>query len=107
MNVKVLQGINLKNSVTTVVAEMEAVKPELLDFVKNLHPVFMVDYQIVEGKTLEVQTHLPNLWKKEDMLQPIEDFSTGKADFDSAKAQVLSIILLLVSSVATIPILKA
>lgn len=106
MKVNVLQGLNLKNPVTTVRVEMEAVKPDLLDFFKNLHPVFMEGYKIT-GTTFEVQTHLPNLWKNETFLQAIEDFSTGKKSLDDAKTSILEVTKLLVSSMSTIPVLHA
>ncbi len=107
MQVKVLQGLNVKNPVTTIVAEMQAVKPDLLDFIKNLHPVFMKDYQIIEGKTLEVQTHLPNLWNNNKFLQAIEDFSTGTKSLEDSKKEILEVIKLLINSMSTIPILHA
>jgi len=107
MKVKVLQGLNLKNQTTTVVTEMEAVKPELPQFFKDLHPVFMDDFKITVPKTLEVQTHLPNLWKNDKFLSPIEAFSTGNLDFESAKKEMLEIAVLMVSSMSTIPILHA
>lgn len=107
MNIHVLQGLNLKYPVTAVIAELEAVKPDLLDFFKELHPIFMEDYEITSGKTLEVQTHLPNLWKNEDFLRPIEEFSTDRTTFEESKDSMLEIVRLLISSMSTIPILQA
>lgn len=107
MKIKVLQGLNLKNPYTTVVAEMDTVKPELLDFFRKLHPVFMIDYAIISSKTLEIQTHIPFLWKKPEMLQPLEDYSTGKKELEDAKTEMLEMVSLIVKSMSSIPILSA
>lgn len=106
MQIKVLQGLNLKNPVTTVVAEMDAVKPKLLDFFKELHPVFMKDYKI-NGKTLEVQTHIPSLWKTTKFMGAIEQFSTGKMSFEDARVQMLEVVRIQIRSMSTIPLLHA
>lgn len=107
MNVTVLQGLNHINPVTTVIAEMEAVKPDLLDFFKQLHPVFMVDYTIRDGKVLEVETHIPYLWKNDRFLTAIEAFSTGRRELSAARTDMLDVVKLLINSMSTIPILSA
>ncbi len=106
MKVKVLQGVNLKNDITTVVAEMAAVKPELLEFFKKLHPVFMESYSI-NGNILEIQTRIPNFWKLSQILQQIEDFSMGKIVFDEARKKMTEIAKYVTGSMATMPILHS
>ncbi len=107
MNIRVLQGLNLKNPTTTVIAEMTAVKPELLDFFKQLHPVFMVDYSITGEKTLEVQTHLPNVWKNKELLHTLEQHGTGSLSYQEAEDKTLDIVRSFVSSMSTVPILSS
>ncbi len=111
MKIYVLQGINLKNPITTVVAEMEKCEPDLPEFFKDIHRVFMLDYKIVDGpkskQTLEIQTHLPNFWKFPEIMQAIEDHATGKTTLEDAKKSMLEIANHMVKSMSTIPILQA
>jgi D-alanine-D-alanine ligase-like ATP-grasp enzyme len=107
MDIRVLQGLNLKHPVTTVVAELEVVKPDLLDFFKELHPIFMVDYAIEDGKVLEVQTHIPYMWKNEECLKALEMHGTGKSTFEEARAQMLEVVRVQIRSMSTIPLLMA
>ncbi|MBN2101125.1 ATP-grasp domain-containing protein [Candidatus Dojkabacteria bacterium] len=107
MKIKVLQGLNLQNSQTTVVAEMKSVKPDLIDFFKEMHPIFMKDYEILDGKTLKVKTNLPSLWKNQTFLQPVEEYSMGTIDIDKAKEQMLEVASAQIYSMSTIPILQA
>lgn len=106
MKITVLQGLNLKNSCTTVIAEMQAVKADLPEFFKTLHSVFMQGY-LINGTSLEVQTHLPHLWRNERFLDAIEKHSVGAMEFQQAKLQMLEVVKLLVNSMSTIPILQA
>lgn len=107
MRIKVLQGVNLKNDETTIVAQMKSVKPDLLNFFKELHPIFMSDYEIKENSELYVHTQLPSLWKNEEFLQPIEDHAEGTKELEDAQNAMLDIIKLQLSSMSTIPILHA
>ncbi|MEA3357094.1 MAG: hypothetical protein U9Q67_01550 [Patescibacteria group bacterium] len=86
---------------------MKKVKPDLLQFFKDLHPIFIKDYKIINDQTLEVQTNLPNLWKNINFLQPIEDFSTDIESFENAQKKMLEIANIMVKSMSTIPILHA
>lgn len=64
MELIVLQGVNLKNPVTTIIATMDGDIPvELVEKIKNTHEVFMQEYK-VDGQTIEVQSKLPHFWKE-------------------------------------------
>ncbi|MBN1618275.1 ATP-grasp domain-containing protein [Candidatus Dojkabacteria bacterium] len=107
MKIKVLQGLNLINPHTTVIVEMEKVSDELVKMIKEIHPIFLIDYKIHTEAKLEVQTHIPNLWKNEQFLQPIEDYATGKIDYEKARLEMLEVARLLLGSMSTIPTLHA
>ncbi len=110
MKIQVLQGLNLKNDITTIIAELEDATPYILDYFKDMHPVFLEDYQITQkegGKILEIQTHLPHLWKNEKILKNIEDLAMGKISQKEAEDKTLSIAKKMIYSMSSIPTLHA
>jgi cyanophycin synthetase len=107
MNIKVLQGLNLQSSQTTVVAEMEKVKPELLDFYKDMHKIFLKDYEIKDDSILSVKTEIPSLWKLPEFLQAIEDYSTDTITLKEAKKKTLEITKKQIYSMSSVPIFEA
>jgi cyanophycin synthetase len=107
MNIKVLQGLNLEYNSTTIVAQMEKVKPDLIEFFKEIHGIFLKDYEIKDSKILIVKTDLPSLWKMPEFLQPIEDFSTDKITIEEAKERMLELTKKQVYSMSSVPIFQA
>jgi cyanophycin synthetase len=105
MKVDVLQGINMKNPITTVVINLKIAKKDIFDFYKKLHPLFMDDYKITED-SVEITTKIPFFWSNKTLIEIIEEFSKGKVSFEEAKKKVLELTLILVHSMSTIPILK-
>jgi len=57
MKVQVLQGINLKNTITTVIIEDKKVKKDIIEFYKNLHLIFMEKY-VIKGNSIEIATKI-------------------------------------------------
>ncbi len=64
MNIRILQGINLKNSVTTIKISLDK-KPnvKLIEEIKGYHPIFLKNYQIKENE-ITIQSKLPHLWQE-------------------------------------------
>ncbi|KKR06393.1 MAG: Cyanophycin synthetase [candidate division WS6 bacterium GW2011_GWF2_39_15] len=106
MNVQVLQGINLENTITTIkITTDKTPRTELVDLVKDLHPVFMEEYSI-EGNTISIQSKLPHFWKETAVA--LNNFSSNEWSFDLAKSYILgTVIKKQILSMSTIPILHA
>ncbi|MCK9368937.1 hypothetical protein M0R04_03150 [Candidatus Dojkabacteria bacterium] len=62
MNIAVLQGLNKQHPGTTIKIQLASpIFPEIMEKIKNLHPVFMEDYKI-NGNILIVHSKLAHLW---------------------------------------------
>lgn len=109
MKVKVLQGLNLKNSVTTVLAELEDADDYILKYFKEMHPVFLEEYSISgdDPTTLEIRTHLPHLWKNKEFLKNIEQLAQNKISKKEAEDNTLAIAKKIIYSMSSIPTLHA
>src|SRR5690606_34197827 len=106
MKITVLQGINLESPITkikfTCVAEP---KPDIIEMVKDFHPVFLEDYTI-NGKDVEIRSKLPKLWK--EIAIAIENVAKGDWTMEFTKRYVKEIVLTKqIKSMSTIPILQA
>jgi len=106
MNIKVLQGLNLKSPTTVIEGHLDAQpKTELIDLIKSFHPVFLEDYK-VDKNTVIIYSKLPHLWK--EILKAINYQSTGDWSEKMTKDYLLNIVIKKqVLSMSTIPILHA
>lgn len=106
MQIKVLQGINLKNPVTTVEMTSDGnLKPDIIEMVKGFHPVFLENYTI-SGEKVSIQTKLPKLWR--EILVAVENEATGQWSSELAQKYVKETVLTKqIKSMSTIPILHA
>jgi cyanophycin synthetase len=107
MKIKVLQGLNLENEQTTIIAEMKKAKPDLIEFFHQMHDIFLHEFEIKDSKTLIVKTDLPSLWKLPEFLEPIEKHALGEIDFQKAQKEMLRITKMQVSSMSSVPIIAA
>ncbi len=106
MQIKVLQGINLENGITTIKIKCDQKpKTELLDLVKSFHPVFMKNYTIEEN-TIAIQSKLPHLWK--ESATALNKQATNEWTDDEAKDYILNTVIKnQIKSMSTIPLLHA
>jgi cyanophycin synthetase len=104
MQVRVLQGVNLENPVTTIRIDLDAKpKTEIVELIKKFHPVFMEDYS-VSGNSVSIQSKLPHLWK--EIAVAMNNEATGEWTFNFTKKYVLEMLIgKMVKSMSTIPIL--
>lgn len=105
MKITTLQGINLKNPISTVILEYKNPKEDLIEFVQKLHPIFMENYVVKKGN-VEITTKFPSLWKNKDIGHILQSYSNGKLSFKTAKSKMLDAITLMVHSMSTIPIIE-
>jgi len=108
MKIKVLQGINFENPITTIKIWFDA-DPEttLLEKIKNFHPVFMDSYAVDYPQNLiSIQSKLPHLWK--EIAPALNNYFTKKWTYEEAEDYALNTVIKnQVLSMSTIPILYA
>ncbi len=104
MKVQVLQGINLKNTITTVIIEDKKVKKDIIEFYKNLHLIFMEKY-VIKGNSIEIATKIPYFWSNTEMINIVNKYFMSKISLEKAKTKSLELARMLIHSMSTIPIL--
>ena len=64
MRIRILQGVNLENNLTTIKISLDK-KPNfaLIDEIKAYHPIFLKNYEI-KGNEISIQSKLPHLWQE-------------------------------------------
>lgn len=106
MKIKVLQGVNLLNPITTIIAELDG-KPDitLIDEIKETHEIFMYDYR-VEGNKVAVVSKLPHFWKI--AFASLNELATGHKDRKEIREYLFGILIRLqAGSMSGIPTIHA
>jgi len=105
-NIKTIQGLNLESPTTRVqisdIEQSEDVK-NLLDHIKDFHPIFIESYTFKDG-SLSISSKLPAIWRESS--ETFRELSKNKITYKEAEDYVVdTVIKLQVKSMSTIPIL--
>lgn len=103
--VTTLQGLNLQSEISTTVIKIPKTEPvsELLELIKNFHPIFIDEY-FFEENTLTIRSKLAFLWK--ELAETLIKLSKDSITYEEArKYAVEEIIKERIASMSTIPLL--
>ncbi len=103
--VTTLQGLNLQSEISTTVIKIPKTEPvsELLELIKNFHPIFIDEY-LFEENTLTIRSKLAFLWK--ELAETLIKLSKSSITYEEArKLAVEEIIKERIASMSTIPLL--
>ena len=100
--VKVLQGLNLENEISSIEIHVKKTVDleKIIKLIHSFHPIFIKEYKFTED-TLKIYTNIPSLW--EELGSVLERNLPYKETLDKC----LEIIRIRVSSMSTIPLLFA
>lgn len=91
MKIKVLQGVNLLNPITTIIGEFDGTPSEsIIKDIQNIHEIVMYDYRI-EGNKVAVVSKLPHLWK--EIFKVLNQLAKGEESEKATRTYLWDVII--------------